>query len=39
MSSADGGDRNDEYSNSQAEKKSIRKKIRLVTTLEYFFKG
>ena len=38
ISSADGGDRNDEYSNSQAEKKSIRKKIRLVTTLEYCFK-
>lgn len=33
-----GGNGADEFSNTQAAKKSVRKKIRLVTTLEYFLK-
>lgn len=33
-----GGEGEDEYSNKQAARKSARKKIRLVTTLEYFLK-
>jgi hypothetical protein len=38
ITALDGGDGPDEYSNAQAAKKSIRKRIRLVTTLEYFLK-
>lgn len=38
ISAADGGDGTDEYANSQLAKRSIRKKIRLVTTLEYSLK-
>lgn len=38
ISSAEGGDRPNEYDNSLFEKKSIKKKIRLVTTLEYYLK-
>ncbi|MDF2966207.1 MAG: hypothetical protein K0Q51_1595 [Rickettsiaceae bacterium] len=32
------GEETDEYSNSQAARRSVRKKVRLVTTLEYFLK-
>ena len=36
ISPAYGGEGTDEFSNAQAAKKSVRKRIRLVTTLEYF---
>jgi hypothetical protein len=38
ISPAIGGEGADEYSNKQAARKSVHKKIRLVTTLEYFLK-
>ena len=38
ISAAEGGDRPNEYDNNLFEKKSIKKKIRLVTTLEYYLK-
>lgn len=38
ISAADGGEGTDEYANSLLAKRSIHKKIRLVTTLEYSLK-
>jgi hypothetical protein len=38
ISPSDGTESNDEYGNSQAARKSVGKKIRVVTTLEYYLK-